>query len=143
MSPSTPRACGSTLLTLPNDVMDVAPEHVKRVVRNAPIHIEQSTEDIENSPPVVTPYWDPSVDPKRKESRGRLIELIHALVKVGLVAARTRRRADIGLFFPRKKEGRLRMVLDARQANEYHRPPPHTSLASVNALTALDFGDDF
>ena len=64
-------------------------------------------------------------------------------MKVGLVAARTRRRADIGLFFLRTKDGRLRVFLDARQANEYHRPPPHTSLASVNALTALDFGDDF
>ena len=127
---------------LPYDVMDVAPEHVKRVIRNAPIHIERSTEDIEN-PLVVTPYWDPSVDPKKKESCDRLIELIQALVKVGLVAARIRRRADIGLFFLRKKDCRLRMVLDARQANEYHRPPPHTSLASVNSLTALDFGDDF
>ena len=71
--------------TLPNDVMDVAPEHVKRVIHNAPIHIERSTEDIENSPHGVTPYWDPPVDPKKKESRGRLIELIQALVKVGLV----------------------------------------------------------
>ena len=35
------------------------------------------------------------------------------------------------------------MVLDARQANEYHRAPPHTSLASVKAPTALDFGGDY
>ena len=129
--------------TLPNDVMDVAPDHVKHMIRNANIHIERSTEDIENSPPVIQPYWDPSVDPKKKESRPRLVELIKGLVMVGLVGARTRRRADIGLFFLRKKDGRLRMVLDARQANEYHRAPPHTSLASVNALTALDFGGDY
>ena len=130
--------------TLPNDVMDVAPDHVKHMIRSAHIHIEWSTEDIENSPPIVTPYWDPSVDPKKKESRHRLVELIQGLVKVGLVGARTRRRADIGLvFFLRKKDGRLRMVLDARQANEYHRAPPHTSLASVNTLTALDSGDDY
>ena len=54
--------------TLPNDVMDVAPDHVKHMVRNANIHIERSTEDIENSPPVIQPYWDPSVDPKKKRA---------------------------------------------------------------------------
>ena len=41
--------------TLPNDTMDVAPGHVKRVIRNAPIHIERSAEDIENSPPPSSP----------------------------------------------------------------------------------------
>ena len=37
----------------------------------------------------------------------------------------------------KKKNNMLRVIVDGRQPNQYHRLPPHASMASVEALGAL------
>ena len=56
---------------------------------------------------------------------------------MGIVVATRRKKAVCGLFFVRKKHDLLRMVVDGRQPNSFHRMPPHATMASVEALAAV------
>ena len=42
-----------------------------------------------------------------------------------------------------KKNGMLRMIVDGRQPNQYHRLSPHTNMASVEALAAVHVGAEW
>ena len=70
----------------------------------------------------ITPYWDPTLrrDPRHRD------ELFHKLVDSKILSFRTRARAFAGLFFAKKKDGMIRLIVDTRQANRYHTRPPHT-----------------
>ena len=43
----------------------------------------------------------------------------------------------VGVFFVRKKSGKLRMVVDARRSNAYFRKPRHTQLCTGAGLSSL------
>ena len=55
-----------------------------------------------------------------------------------LLDFRRRRKARVGIFTVRKKDGAQRLILDARQANACHRAPPTTRLSTPASLAALD-----
>ena len=126
----------------PRDLEDVAASHVLEAFRHPERFIEKTTAEIEADPPTVEPYWDPNVDPRKPGNRAAALDLVRALVRAGLVGGRTRKKADVGLFFLEKKDGRLRMVLDARQSNHFHRRPPYTALATPDAIARISLEDE-
>ncbi|CAE7396843.1 unnamed protein product, partial [Symbiodinium pilosum] len=73
-----------------------------------------------------------------RRSRRRRLELYKALDAANLLDFRRRRKARVGIFTVRKKDGAQRLILDARQANACHRAPPTTRLSTPPSLTALD-----
>ena len=120
------------------DTPTFAPEHVCAVLREPGRFIERHSDELEGEPHV-EPYWDPLLDPSRRSNRPRLLRLLRRLAELGMVVATSRKKATVGLFFVKKKKNNmLRMIVDGRQPNQYHRLLPHVSMASVEALGALN-----
>eukprot|EP00972_Heterocapsa_arctica_P055470 8184642-Heterocapsa_arctica.AAC.1 len=69
-------------------------------------------------------------------------EFLGALHRAGLLTWRRRQRSAIGCFFIDKKDGNLRLVIDARITNSMHRQAPHSRLAVASALARLNFSDE-
>ena len=93
---------------------------------------------LEESEGPITPYWDLTL---RRDPRQRA-ELFHKLADLKmfeLSGASTRLRRT---FQCEKKDGMIRLVVDARQANRYHIRPPHTLLGSASALSCIDLSDE-
>ena len=62
------------------------------------------------------------------------------LVPLGIVIGVRRKKACDSLFFVKKKDGLIRMIVDGREPSAYHKLPPHSSMASVEAIVALRVG---
>ena len=54
-------------------------------------------------------------------------------MKLGLVEVTDKVLAEVGLFLVSKKDGTLRMIVDARQANAMFAWPPHTHTPLCNS----------
>ena len=87
---------------------------------------------LEESEGPITPYWDPTLC---RDERQR-VELFHELANLKILSFRARARAFVGLFFLKKKDGMIRLIIDARKANRYHARPPVKMLCFPD--TALD-----
>ena len=86
--------------------------------------------------PTVTPYFDPALKRSAKTYRHFIVDLHRR----GLVTWTCRPRCQVGLFFVEKDEGRkLRLILDARPANELFVQPPGVSLLSAEGLSRVEF----
>ncbi|CAE7329096.1 unnamed protein product, partial [Symbiodinium sp. CCMP2456] len=72
--------------------------------------------------------------PEAVRSRRRRLELYKALHAANLLDFRRRRKARVGIFTVRKKDGAQRL----RQANACHRALPSTRFSTPASLTALD-----
>ena len=81
---------------------------------------------LEESEGPVTPYWDPT---------------LRASVP-SYFTFRAPTHSFTGLSFVKKKDGMIRHIVDARQANRNHTRPPHTSLGSSSALSSIDLSDE-
>jgi hypothetical protein len=79
------------------------------------------------------PYWDPIL----KNNRVAYREFLQDLDNAGVLQYRRRSRCKIGIFFVRKSNGDLRMVVDCRQANCRFRKPPKTRLVSGSTFGEL------
>eukprot|EP00959_Pyramimonas_sp_CCMP1952_P123059 2572426-Pyramimonas_sp.AAC.1 len=55
-----------------------------------------------------------------------------------MVELRTRREFEVGIFFVRKKSGKLRLIVDARSVNQNLRRPTSIQLASTAAMVGLE-----
>jgi len=84
----------------------------------------------------IEPYWDPSL---RGDWLKRL-ELYRALYRVGLLTFRRRRKGRIAFFTVGKKDGKQRLICDARDANSKHKRPPRTQLSTPAGFIDLDLG---
>ena len=60
--------------------------------------------------PAVEPYSDPSLVRRPRA----YAEFVHDLLKAGICKIVTLREAKVGIYFVRQKDGRLRMIMDAR-----------------------------
>ncbi len=120
----------------PRDIEDVAPSHICELLRNSEQCIVRPSAELVDEPPAVDPYWDPLLDPSEPKNRRRLMKFLRELVAAGLVSGRRQRKANVAFFFVRKKNGMLRLIVDARQPNQFHRVPPSSQLASVEKLTS-------
>ena len=122
----------------PRDITETAPAEVAAVFRD-PNLLRLSDEEIEHvhrDRRLIRPYWDSRL----RASRDLRVKFLRALADRGLVSFRRRIRSKVGIFFVRKKEGLIRMVIDARQTNQCHRLPPHVPLGSARAWGLLDVG---
>ena len=90
--------------------------------------------DLEHEDPI-EPYWDPRLK-RDKDLRFRFYQSLDA---AGLLTFRRRRKARVGFFVVHKKDGMQRLIVDARQANQCHRRPPTTRLATAAGMAELDF----
>ena len=90
--------------------------------------------DLDQSGALPEPYWDPVL----ASNRAAKIDLFRTLLRIGIMGAHLQIKQRVGVFFVRKKDGRIRMVVDARRVNLCHRRPPHTRLAGPIAWRQLD-----
>ena len=69
-----------------------------------------------------TPHWDDAL------VGDVYISFVNRLLQNGMLTLSLGCRSQAGIFFVRKKSGRLRMIVDGRQGNQRMRPPPKTSM---------------
>ena len=81
-------------------------------------------------------YWDPCL----RRNRKKLLSFYRALYKRGLlrITWRGRARGQLGMFFVKKKDGSLRLILDARRANLRFADPPGVSLCSSESFARIE-----
>ena len=66
-------------------------------------------------------YWDPNL----KSNHSEYVSFIRLLLKANMIALvkPSQVKCKVGMFFVRKKNGRLRLVIDARRVNSMCHPP--------------------
>ena len=79
-------------------------------------------------------YWDPKLRHSAKAYRDFIVEPHNR----GMIAFTDKPYDSVGIFFVKKKDGRLRLVVDARRPNMRFRAPPTSGLASAEAFAHLD-----
>ena len=79
------------------------------------------------------PYWDPVL----LEDRCSYITFIHSLRARNMLRFRRRRLGHAGIFFVKKKNGDLRLIVDGRIGNCILVPPPKVHLASSGTFAEL------
>ena len=82
----------------------------------------------------VRPYMDKVLEHDRLAYRSFLKELEHR----GLVEWRRRCRSKVAVFFVKKKDGQLRMVLDCRGTNQLFLPPPAVGLTTSESMCRIE-----
>ena len=122
----------------PTDAKSLAPPEARGYLEHFGTLVERTPEELEAlrlSSDLVEPYWDPGL----RRDRARRLQLYVALHQANLLTFRRRRKARVG-FFTVKKKGtdQQRLIIDARQANSCHRPPPSTKLSTPAGMVALD-----
>ena len=120
----------------PRNLRELLPERHRHFVDQAWSEIVRTDAELPQDPTFIDPYTDPALrDPKA------LRELVKVLFDLGLVVFRSKRRGVIGVFCVAKKGGWLRLIFDCRQANQLHRRPPRTRLATAGAFTNIDLSE--
>ena len=124
--------------TVPKPAVQLLPETEAKFLENPEEFLIRSPEEIarwSELNPNFQPYWDETLRTDR-EARHSLYE---KLVSKSLLGFRRRIRAKVGLFFVWKsgKKG-IRMIVDARMPNGFHRRPPKTKLGGAAAISELD-----
>ncbi|CAK0801682.1 unnamed protein product [Prorocentrum cordatum] len=66
---------------------------------------------------------------------------VQDLLARDMVELRTRRDFEVGVFFVKKKSGRLRLIVDARAVNQALKRPPTIHMASTAALVNMEVED--
>ena len=69
--------------------------------------------------PMPRPYWDPEL----RKSPEHLGSFLRRLYDRKLVSFRRAYNAEVGIFFVKKKQDKIRMIVDCRQANFCHQTP--------------------
>ena len=82
------------------------------------------------------------VDPTLTKNRKSYIRFIKDLKRRGLLVFDTDVTETCGIFFVCKKNGQLRMIIDARRANRRLRPPPGVSMVSAEGLGRIEIETD-
>jgi len=82
----------------------------------------------------------PYIDPILKHNQGEYIGFLKELQDRNMLRFQ---RAEghpfmLGIFFVRKKSGKLRLIFDTRLLNQYFNDPPNTDLPSADAFTRLE-----
>ena len=76
-------------------------------------------------------------DPVLKHSESQYLDFIRLLYDAGIIRFDTSVKCQLGCFFVRKKNGKLRLVIDARRANAFFRVPPTGANSSSSTLGNL------
>ena len=78
------------------------------------------------------------MDPVLSRSRRHYVGFLRDLVKADLLDFTIIPTALCGIFFVCKKDGSLRLILDARRANQFFRRPPSTHLVTGEGLSRVE-----
>ena len=125
----------------PKPLQKFLPAESAGYLRHFENQIERSGDELEQvlqSRALPRPHWDPLLAHNRSTRHA----FFQKLVDHGLLSFRRKRKACIGIFFVHKKSGDIRLIVDARQANACHRPPPKSRLGSVGAIAELDLSSE-
>ena len=78
-------------------------------------------------------------DPVLKNNRAEYLKFLVELYNCGVITFRKtgRVKCTVGIFFVLKKNGKLRLILDARRCNQFFRRPPSGNNTSLSALSHL------
>ncbi|CAK0875001.1 unnamed protein product, partial [Prorocentrum cordatum] len=79
-------------------------------------------------------YWDKTLQSDTDEYQ----RFVQDLLARDMVELRTRRDFEVGVFFVKKKSGRLRLIVDARAVNQALKRPPTIHMASTAALVNME-----
>jgi hypothetical protein len=80
------------------------------------------------------PYFDPVL----RRNRRRLCKFVKELNTLGLFKPVIQRKSHVGLFFVAKKNGSLRLIIDARPTNALFQKPPGAPLCSAETLASIE-----
>ena len=80
----------------------------------------------------------PYVDPVLKRSKSSYVKFLRRLHASKLIEFRTQAREHVGLFCVWKKNGRQRMIVDARLSNQWFDPPMKVELATGSSFTQIE-----
>ena len=129
----------------PKTLEHLLPPHVLPLLSRWKTHIELTAEEanrkIQDDPSCCPkkPYWDP----KLRHDKNERSQLILGLWKVGVVNFRLNIKSQVGLFFVKKKQPEwIRMVVDCRICNAFHRQPPVTRLGSASSFADIEMNPD-
>ncbi|CAK0895720.1 unnamed protein product, partial [Prorocentrum cordatum] len=82
-------------------------------------------------------HWDKTLQSDTDEYQ----RFVQDLLDRGMVELRTRRDFEVGVFFVKKKSGRLKLIVDARAVNQALKRPPTIHMASTAALVNMEVED--
>ena len=121
--------------TPPVGVETMVDEHArKHVVAFEDLILRSDSEFVQGEdvkPP--RPYWDPRL----ANSRRRYIEFILDLAEHQIIGFTQRPAQEVGCFFVKKKDGRLRLIVDARATNHRCRRPPSMRIGGTASWSAI------
>ena len=80
------------------------------------------------------PYFDEVL----RRNRKTYVKFVRELLKLGLFRVTFDCKSEVGILFVSKKNGSLRMIIDARPANDLMRKPPHTPLCNSEILSSIE-----
>ena len=126
---------------VPRPIVDLAPDAVRGAFLDPDLHVRRGTLEMEAACEGTEPirvYWDEQL----RTDRALRIKFILDLAGRGLIGFRRAIRSKVGCFFVPKKNGSLRMVVDARETNRCHRAPPHAALSTPAAWTEVGLPSD-
>ncbi|CAE8613278.1 unnamed protein product, partial [Polarella glacialis] len=124
--------------TTPKPAQSLLPPVAAAALRNPETHIIRSEIEMQRwreENPGFVPHWDETL---RKDRKLR-VDLYRTLYERNLVTLRRKIKAKVAVFFVWKssKKG-IRMIVDARMPNAFHKRPPRTRLGGGGALAELD-----
>ena len=115
------------------------PPDARALLEDFHVHIERTEAEMFTREAQDTPR--PYLDPKLHGSRSEMLRLFLALYERGLMSLRSKLKRHIGIFFVRKKDDMIPLIVDARAANLHHKIPPVTRLGSASCMASLDLSD--
>jgi len=141
---------GNTRVSLPEDldgapfVDEMVPTHASQYLRGEGKRMMYDIDELSAEEDSPHAYWDPRL----ARSRLKYLLFMKKLVRLGLVVAvpAGSAREQCGLFFVAKTgKKKCRLVIDARRANRYFRPPPGVKLCTGEGLAKIEvqLPDDF
>ena len=125
----------------PKDIARFLPPGPAGMLRHFKSCVERPADELDalfNGHSLPKPHWDE----KLASDKAARHEFFRMLAKHGLLSFRRKIKAKIGFFFVHKTSGDIRLIVDARQPNMCHKPPPRTQLGSVGSMAELDLSEE-
>ncbi|CAK0850565.1 unnamed protein product, partial [Prorocentrum cordatum] len=114
---------------VPVNALDLAGDEHRPHFEDSDSFIVLPPEELASVVDPVVPHWDPKLGGSLEARR----DFVRRLDRVGLVSWRRRERCRVGAFFVKKKGDAIRLALDCRPTNQFHRRPPKSDLATPGA----------
>eukprot|EP00438_Fugacium_kawagutii_P005650 Skav219567 [mRNA] locus=scaffold886:113683:117079:- [translate_table: standard] len=118
-----------TLKGLP-DLAELLPEEALRFLNSQ----EQMLKQVPLEDEVVVPYYDPAL--KIDKNYRSIIQKLH---DIGYLRYTRSPKAHAGMFFVHKSDGKkIRLIVDARPANQMFRSPPGVELCTAEGFSRIE-----